>query len=175
MYTGAWDERFNVVVLVCSVGNYQAYLGVACCMCEVVPGALRFTEEWGVLGLTAPRALMVINAAQDSIQFSVGEAKKSLMASQSVFKLHCKPESVRHVVVDSNHDYNQPMREAMYGWMMLHLKDQGDGTPIAEPKLKTVDPESLRCFPCKTRSSVKVLPALLLSAPPRSTNASRKP
>ncbi len=55
MYAGAWDDRIKAVVPVCSVGNYQAYLGAACCMCEVVPGALRFTEEWGVLGLVAPR------------------------------------------------------------------------------------------------------------------------
>ena len=37
---GTFDERFKCVVPVCSVGNYQAYLGAACCMCEVVPGAL---------------------------------------------------------------------------------------------------------------------------------------
>src|SRR6185295_13722018 len=64
MYAGAWDTRLKAVVPVCSVGNYRAYLGVGCCLCEVVPGALRFTEEWGVLGLTAPRGLMVINATR---------------------------------------------------------------------------------------------------------------
>lgn len=32
------DERFQAVVPVCSVGNYQAYLRAACCVCEVVPG-----------------------------------------------------------------------------------------------------------------------------------------
>jgi pimeloyl-ACP methyl ester carboxylesterase len=151
MYAGAWDERFKAVVPVCSVGNYQAYLGVACCMCEVVPGALRFTEEWGVLSLTAPRALMVINATRDGIQFSVGEAKKSLAMTRPIFALHGKPKSVRHLPVESAHDYNQPMREAMYGWMTLHLKGQGTGAPIAEPKIKIVDPESLRCFPGNTR------------------------
>src|SRR5262245_32580442 len=45
MYAGALDERFRAVVPVCSVGNYQAYLRAACCVCEVLPGALRFTEE----------------------------------------------------------------------------------------------------------------------------------
>ncbi|HAL13777.1 MAG TPA: acetylxylan esterase, partial [Planctomycetaceae bacterium] len=48
MYAGALEERFKCVVPVCSVGNYQAYLGVACCMCELMPDALAFTEEWGV-------------------------------------------------------------------------------------------------------------------------------
>ena len=46
IYAGALDDRFKCVVPVCSVGNYQAYLGAACCMCELVPGALTFTEEW---------------------------------------------------------------------------------------------------------------------------------
>ena len=151
MYAGAWDERFKAVVPVCSVGNYQAYLGVACCMCEVVPGALRFTEEWGVLSLTAPRALMVINATRDGIQFSVAEAKKSLAMTRPVYALHGKPNSVKHLPVESKHDYNQPMREAMYGWMTLHLKGQGNGAPIAEPKIETVDPENLRCFPGESR------------------------
>ena len=56
MYAGALDERFRAVVPVCSVGTYQAYLHAAGCVCEVLPGALRFTEEGDVLGLVAPRA-----------------------------------------------------------------------------------------------------------------------
>ncbi len=52
MYAGAWDKRFKAVMPVCSVGNYQSYLQTACCMCEVVPGALKFTEEWAVLALS---------------------------------------------------------------------------------------------------------------------------
>ncbi|MBA63952.1 MAG: acetylxylan esterase [Planctomycetaceae bacterium] len=147
MYAGALEQRFKAVIPVCSVGNYQAYLGVACCMCELIPGALAFTEEWGVLGLVAPRALMVINATQDGVQFSVAEAKKSLAGAESVFRTYGKSQNVKHVVVESKHDYNQPMREAMYGWVTLHLKGKGDGSPIIEPEVKTVDREQLRCFP----------------------------
>src|SRR6185437_3405057 len=91
MYAGAWDERFAAAVPVCSVGNYGVYLGAACCMCEVVPGALRFTEEWGVLGLTAPRGLMVVSATRDAVQFSVAEAKKSLALVEPIYRLHDKP------------------------------------------------------------------------------------
>src|SRR6185369_8898094 len=88
MYAGALDERFGAVVPVCSVGNYQVYLKTACCVCEVLPGALRFTEEGDVLGLVAPRALLVINATKDGIQFSVGEAEKSVARAKEVFKLY---------------------------------------------------------------------------------------
>jgi cephalosporin-C deacetylase-like acetyl esterase len=151
MYAGGWDDRVQAVVPVCSVGNYQAYLGAACCMCEVVPGALTFTEEWGVLGLTAPRALMVVNATKDARQFSVEEAKKSLALVEPIFKRYDRTANLRHAIFESPHDYNQAMREAMYGWMTLHLKGEGDGSPIPEPEIKTEDPESLRCFPGDTR------------------------
>ena len=151
MYAGAWDERFKAVVPVCSVGNYQAYLGAACCMCEVVPGALQFTEEWGVLSLTAPRALMVISATRDAFQFSVGEARKSLEFVRPVYGLFGQIGNVRHTIFESPHAYNAPMREAMYGWMTLHLKGEGTGSPIPEPKMKLEDPEDLRCYPDESR------------------------
>jgi cephalosporin-C deacetylase-like acetyl esterase len=151
MYAGAWDERFSAVVPVCSVGNYQAYLGAACCMCEVVPKALRFTEEWGVLAMTAPRALRVINATRDAVQFSVEEARKSLALTRPVFELYGLESSLDHAVVEASHDYNREMRESMYGWMTRFLKDSGDGSPIAEPDIETEELEALRCFPGDTR------------------------
>lgn len=151
MYAGAMDERFSAVVPVCSVGNYQVYLKAACCMCEVVPGALGFTEEAGVLSLVAPRGLMIVSATMDGIQFSVAEAKKSIEATLPVFELYGKPKNIKHAIFESPHAYNQQMREAMYGWMTLHLKGQGDGSPISEPKFETEDPETLRCYPGDSR------------------------
>ena len=120
-------------------------------MCEVVPGALTFTEEWAVLGLVAPRALMVVNATKDAIQFSVGEAKKSLALTGPIYKLFGKPDNLRHAIFEWPHDYNKAMREAMYGWMTLHLKGEGNGDPIPEPEIKTENPEDLRCYPGDTR------------------------
>jgi dienelactone hydrolase len=151
MYAGAWDDRLTAVVPVCSVGNYQSYLHAACCMCEVVPGALQFTEEWGILGLTAPRALMVVNATRDGIQFSVAEARKSLALAGPIFSLYGHPDHLRHTIFESRHDYNQAMREAMYGWMMRWLAGKGDGSPVPEPKFQAEDPETLRCFPGQSR------------------------
>lgn len=151
MYAGAWDERFQAVVPVCSVGTYQAYLGAACCMCEVVPGAMKATEEGGILSLVAPRALMVINATRDAFQFSVGEARKSIAYAASSYQLHGQPGNIRHTIFESGHDYSEVMREAMYGWMTMHLKGEGTGSPIEEPEIKPEDPEALRCFPGTTR------------------------
>ncbi|MFO1019582.1 MAG: alpha/beta hydrolase family protein [Planctomycetales bacterium] len=147
MYVGAFDERIKCVVPVCSVGSYSVYLGVACCMCEVVPGAVRWTEEAGILSLTAPRALMVVNATRDAVQFSVKEATGSLRNVQPIYDLYQAGTKLKHAIFESGHDYSQPMREAMYGWMTLQLKGTGDGSPIPEPKLELEDREQLRCFP----------------------------
>ncbi|MFM9966086.1 MAG: alpha/beta hydrolase family protein [Planctomycetaceae bacterium] len=151
MYAGAFDERFGCVVPTCSVGTYDAYLGAACCMCEVVPGAVRFTEEGDVLGLAAGRGAMITSATRDAFQFSVGEAQKTFARVESLAKLLGKPDGVKHTIIESGHDYNQPMREAMYGWMTRHLKGTGDGSPLPDPEIKTEEPESLRCFPGDSR------------------------
>jgi cephalosporin-C deacetylase-like acetyl esterase len=150
MYAGAFDERLRCVVPTCSVGNYRAYLSAACCMCEVVPGALKFTEEGDVLGLAAHRGLMVTSATRDAFQFSVDEARKSFTRVEAIAGLY-KDAAVRHTIIESAHNYNQPMREAMLGWMTKHLKGEGDGSPIAEPEIKTEDPELLRCYPGESR------------------------
>jgi hypothetical protein len=165
MYAGAFDERFKAVVPVCSVGNYQAYLGAACCLCEVVPGALQFTEEGAILGLVAPRALMVINATKDAPQFSVTAAQQSLAYAKPIFGLYQANESLRHTIIDSGHDYNPPMREAMYGWMLKHVAGTGDGEPVQEPPIQTEKPDDLRCFPGSTRPPDFVtLPAFAATA-----------
>ena len=159
MYAGALDERFKAVVPVCSVGNYQAYLKAASCVCEVMPGALRFTEEGDVLGLVAPRALMVVSATKDAFQFSVGEAKKSLERTKAIYKLLGVEEKLTHALFESPHAYNQPMREAMYGWMTRWLKGEGKGEPIAEPKLEIEKIEDISCFADGKRPPGFVYPA----------------
>lgn len=147
MYAGACDTRFKAVVPVCSVGTYNAYLGAACCMCEVVPGAASYCCEGEILGLCAPRGLMIFNATRDANQFSVKEARKSLAVAQTFFDLNDAPAALQQTVFDWQHDYSQTMRERMYGWMTLKLKGEGDGSPLPDPEMKLEDPESIRCYP----------------------------
>src|SRR5262245_14166241 len=147
MYAGALDERLKCVVPVCSVGNYQAYFHVACCVCEVLPGALRFTEGGDVLGLVVPRALLVISAEKDSFQFSPAEAAKSVARAKHMYDLSGDGAKLRQTTVEGGHGYSKTMREAMYGWMTRWLKGEGTGDPIPDPEFKTEDPQAIRCFP----------------------------
>lgn len=151
MYAGAWDKRFGAVVPVCSVGTYNSYLGAACCMCEVVPGALQFTEEDGILALTAPRPLMVINASRDARQFSPQEAAKSIASARRLYPQGQGEALLVHKVFESGHDYSKPMREAMIGFMRKHLMGVGSGEPYPEAPFTAEPPESLRLYPDATR------------------------
>ncbi len=90
---------------------------------------------------------MVVSATKDSFQFSVDQAKISLAKTSGIYELYQQPQRLRHAIFESPHDYNREMREAMYGWMALHLRGEGDGSPIAEPELMTEEPEELRCYP----------------------------
>lgn len=146
MYAGAHDSRLKAVVPVCSVGNYQAYLGAACCMCEVVPGALQFTEEDAVLAAVAPRALKVISASRDSRQFSPGEAARSIEGARSLFQVLGRGGALEHQVFESGHDYSRPMREAMVGFMRRHLLGIGNGEPVPDSEFTPEPRENLRCF-----------------------------
>ncbi len=161
MNAGALDDRIQAVVPVCSVGSYQAYLKAACCVCEVLPNALTYTDEGDVLGLVAPRALMVINASKDAVQFSPKEAEPTVARVKKIYETLKIPEKFKHVVIESGHDYNQPMRELMYGWMTWHLKGIGKGEPIPEPKYTLDTPEDLAVFPkLEDRPKVFLTPTL---------------
>lgn len=175
MYAGALDDRLTAVVPVCSVGTYQAYLHAACCVCEVLPGALRFCEEGDVLALVAPRALLVINATRDAFQFSVGEAEKSIRRARPVFALHGVEARLRHATFESGHAYNEPMRAAMYGWMTRWLKNEGDGSPIPEPRHEVEKPEDLRCFPDDKRPAGFLFPPGLAGRTARTLLAKHDP
>jgi dienelactone hydrolase len=161
MNVGAVDDRLGCVVPVCSVGTYQAYLRAACCVCEVLPGALRFTEEGDILGLVAPRALLVINATKDGFQFSVGEAKKSVERATDIFRLVGAGNKITHATFEAGHGYDQAMRETMYGFMTRWLKEEGEGKPIPEPRFVTETVENLACFKPGDRPATYVFPATL--------------
>lgn len=151
-YLTAFEDRIRCGVPVCSVGTFQNYLDAACCVDEVLRGALTFAEEGDLLGIAAPRAVMVITATQDVYHFGPKSSGEVVERARAYFQAVGHEERLRHVLVESGHAYSQPMREAMYGWMQRWLMDQGDGSPTPEPPLSPEDPEAIRCFTPPFRS-----------------------
>jgi len=147
LYAGATDDRLKAIVPVCGIGTYEAYLEAACCVCEVNPDGLSYATTGDLLAMMAPRALLVISATRDAPQFGVAAASKSVAYARSRFEGLDAADRLRFLAIESGHDYNQPMREAMYGWLDRWLRDRGDGGPVAEPEVQTEDPALLRCHP----------------------------
>ena len=151
MYAVAMIDGLKAAVPVCSVGNYRSYLGTACCMCELVPGALTFTEEWGVLGLAAPKPLMIVNATRDAVQFSVPEAKKTIAGLEPLYRLSGRPAEPASRRLRVGPRLQQGDARGGVRLVRSPPRRPGDGSPIAEPAIQTEDPEALRCFPGDTR------------------------
>lgn len=147
LYAGATDDRLKAVIPVCGIGTYDAYLMSACCVCEINVGGAVYATTADLLAMVAPRALLVISATRDALQFSVGEAAKSVAQARQRFRLVGAEEKIRHLAVDSGHDYNAAMREAMYGWVEKWLSGRGNGDPIKEPDVQVEEIASLRCYP----------------------------
>ncbi|OJW24631.1 MAG: hypothetical protein BGO49_06200 [Planctomycetales bacterium 71-10] len=163
LYAGALDDRLKAVVPVCGVGTYEAYLSAACCVCEVNPAGMTYACTGDLLAMIAPRALLVVSASRDAPQFSAGEAARSLDYARGRFEALGAGDRVRQTVIDSGHDYNRPMREAMYGWLDRWLRDRGDGSPVAEPESQPEDPALLRCYPdaASRPATVVAIPAFV--------------
>jgi hypothetical protein len=108
---------------------------------------LSYATTGDLLAMMAPRALLVISATRDGIQFSVGEAAKSVAYARNRYVLLRQTDKLRHLAIESGHDYNRSMREAMYGWLKRWLTGDGIGKPVPEPDVHPVDPQVLRCYP----------------------------
>ncbi len=132
MWLAALDTRVRAVVPVVSVGTFQSYIMNSNCVCELLPGGLTFTEEAGVLGLIAPRALRIINAAEEANpSFMPAEMQRSYRYAQPIFEQLDVGNHIDHQVIAGTHGYNVAMQASMIAWFNRHLKQQ----PASKPPL----------------------------------------
>ncbi|WP_345032460.1 dienelactone hydrolase family protein [Ravibacter arvi] len=147
MWLAAIDERVKAAMPVVSVGTFDSYIMAHNCVCEVLPKGLTFTEEWGVLGLVAPRAIKMCNHNQESNPtFYPAEMKKSLAKAQPVFDWYGVGKNIGYELYDHPHGYFAEDREALLGWMDFHLKGKGDGRPRKEQQVSALPAGQLMVF-----------------------------
>lgn len=142
MWLAAMDERITAAVPVVSVGTFESYIICANCICEVLPDGLTYTEEAGVLALTAPRALMPVNGTYDvNPAFNPAETRRSVDEARRIYRALGVPQNLRQVIQEEPHAFSPDTQRAMLGWFALHLKGIGDGDPVAELPDYTILPE----------------------------------
>jgi dienelactone hydrolase len=151
LFTSALDSRFRAAVVAGYVFEFQSWMkyGGSHCTCVYLPGLYRSMEWFEIAGLTAPRPLLMLQGARDSI-FPRTSARRAGRATEALYSMLGQHRNVRFDLIPNEpHGLTKPFREAIYGWMRLHLAGSGDGSPISEgdmPALPVNDPRLL-CDP----------------------------
>jgi cephalosporin-C deacetylase-like acetyl esterase len=115
-YLAAIDARIAAAIPVCSVELLEIYFRKSQCVCETIPDLLTFADKSHLLGLIAPRALLIMNGMRDS-GFSTLSARQAFDQTRRIFELF--PGGADRVALyetNVEHSYDRTMRERAYAW-----------------------------------------------------------
>ncbi|MBM3501056.1 MAG: hypothetical protein FJX74_20590, partial [Armatimonadetes bacterium] len=149
LYYSVVDERLGAAIPVVYVTQWEDFLGTGAphCPCSHVPGLGAFTDMGEMTALLAPRPQLYMGAAEDP-QFLPRGARRAEAQARVIYALLDADENLRCEIFPGGHDYGQPMREVLYGFVEQHLRGQGEGAPLSEPPDTLPPPsiEELWCF-----------------------------
>ena len=141
LFTAALDERVRAAAIAGYVFQFNNWIkyGGPHCTCTYLPGMYRSMEWFEIAGLIAPRALLMMQGAHDSI-FPISGARQAGRATEALYALLERRGLARfEEIPEQPHAYSRPYREKMYGWMLQHLlgaasrpATEGDIRPLAE-------------------------------------------
>lgn len=146
MWIAAMDSRVKAAVPVVSVGSFESYIMESNCVCELFIDGLTLTEESGILAMTAPRALLMLNHNKESNPtFFPSEMLRTFSNAKPVYEMLGAGENLGYRLFDLPHDYLQDDRDAMLKWFGIHLKKDKVST-AKEVVLNILPFEELRVF-----------------------------
>ncbi|MBE7559299.1 acetylxylan esterase [bacterium] len=146
LYLAALDERIVCAVPVCYVVTYDSLwsTGIWHCVCSHLPGLLTRADMGQVAGLIAPRPLLFMHGTQDDMFLTWG-AQLAYREAREVYGRYGAEERIGIFESDCPHDYNQEMRERMYGFVGKWLQGAGGEAPQAEAAYALRSEEALHC------------------------------
>lgn len=105
MFAGAVLPRLTHGMPSCSFSSFRDSIGtIHHCVCNYVPGLYDVGESADVLGLTAPRPLVIVNGREDAI-FPLSAANEQFERLQAIYAAAGAPDNVRHVVGPEGHRF----------------------------------------------------------------------
>ena len=119
MFAGALLTRLTHIMPSCSFSSFAASIGAMNhCSCNYVPGLLRYGESADVLGLIAPRPLVIVSGKEDPI-FPLEAAQAEFIRLQKIYAASGAAQNCVHVLGDGGHQfYAEPAwREMLKFWM----------------------------------------------------------
>lgn len=122
---GAIDERVAAAAPVC-MASYHFQGG---CQCENAPLLRIDATSVELTRLMAPKPVFLGSCTGD---WTLNSPRVELPAVRAIHKLYGKASNVRGKHVDDVHNYNRPIREAMYGFFNHHLFGAKTPRPVRE-------------------------------------------
>jgi Acetyl xylan esterase (AXE1) len=121
----AVDDRVKLSAPV----NMVSFLMQGGSVCENAPNLRIDTNNVEIASLAAPRPMMMVSAT--------GDWTKNMMASEypavgQIYKLFDAEDKLTAIQIDAAHNYNQPSREAVYGWFSHWFLGKAETTPVKE-------------------------------------------
>ena len=117
MFAGALLPRLTHVMPSCAFCSFRGSIGSRRhCACNYVPDLLFFGEAADVLGLAAPRKVVVINGVKDP-GFPIGDSKREFERLKKIYSAAGAPGNVIHAVGKEGHRYY--MKEAFEAFEKL--------------------------------------------------------
>jgi len=105
MFAGAVLTRPTHLMPSCAFSSFRGSIGaMKHCTCNYIPNLLHFGEAADVLGLTAPRPLVVVSGAEDKI-FPLADARLQFERLRRIYAAAGAPENLRHAIGPEGHRY----------------------------------------------------------------------
>lgn len=114
MFAGAILPELTHIMPSCSFSSFKASIyDRHHCVCNYVPGLMKYGESADVLGLIAPRPLVIVNGQNDSI-FPIEEAKSEFERIKNIYNKLNAGSNCQHVIGPEGHRfYADPAWAAM--------------------------------------------------------------
>ncbi len=105
MFAGPLLDRITHVIACCSFSSFRDSIGaMSHCACNYVPKLLEFGESADVVGLAAPKPLVIVNGDHDPI-FPLAEAKQQFTQVEKIYRAIGAPGNCRHTVGEGEHRF----------------------------------------------------------------------
>lgn len=118
MFAGAILSRIKYVMPSCAFSGFRASIGsMYHCECNYIPGLLNFGESADVVGLCAPKRLVIVNGRQDKF-FPMEEGTRQFKRLKEIYSdAGCAENCVRIIGDEGHRFYADIAWAAMKTWL----------------------------------------------------------
>lgn len=119
-YAAALDTRIAAAMPASAFCGYMESIGVQYhCSCNYVPGIMKYFDMCDLAGMIAPRPLVVVNGARDTI-FPLESTNRQFAEAQRLYAAAGAPGMARQVVGPEGHRFyaalSWPVFDELTGW-----------------------------------------------------------